>query len=377
MPMRSARLHGLFHRGWIWLLALILLIAGIPAAQAGVPQFDSLGLAINYLNERQTSMVDVIEFSLANDEMAQWSDEDLKVAVWYCLPYVTTAAIHLDRTGFGAVDVRVTKITYRDSLRMLRAYEAGDLSSLSPEEKGVLNQAIGLVDTLKAQYNGLDLEAAIYNTICRNMTYASDDDTSSDLFQYRTTLYSAFAEGLGNCQAYASAFYLLGNLAGFDVGLISGWQLDNSSISHLWNTIRLSGNTYMVDVGSGDMTPQQDGHPQLFHNYYNIGQDRAAFDSWAMCQIFPTTSVNLSYYNNQPGYGGYCATLEEAANYCLAQRDAGYGVCELMIAGQVVSNDALNSALQKAGSRYRESLSWIFWSISWAGNSYIYLVWES
>ena len=40
-------------------------------------------------------------------------------------------------------------------------------------------------------------------------------------------------DGKGICEAYANTFYIMGKMAGLDVGLITGTA---NNINHMWNT---------------------------------------------------------------------------------------------------------------------------------------------
>lgn len=61
------------------------------------------------------------------------------------------------------------------------------------------------------------------------------------------TAIGAFLDNKANCQGYSDAFYMLGNMYGFEVGRIVGTT--NGGGLHMWNTITFKdGKTYMVDV---------------------------------------------------------------------------------------------------------------------------------
>lgn len=61
------------------------------------------------------------------------------------------------------------------------------------------------------------------------------------------TAIGAFLDNKANCQGYSDAFYMLGNMYGFEVGRVVGTTSGGGL--HMWNTIIFDdGRTYMVDV---------------------------------------------------------------------------------------------------------------------------------
>ena len=112
------------------------------------------------------------------------------------------------------------------------------------------------------------------------MTYRTYADTDSAEFRRVVTVPSAMLDGVGNCQAYARMFYLLGTLCGLEVGFLAGWYADHDEGQHIWNTIELNGQLYMVDVTDGDFDNANANDPQIQYRCFNIGWDRVPADGW-------------------------------------------------------------------------------------------------
>ena len=87
---------------------------------------------------------------------------------------------------------------------------------------------------------------AIYDYICSNIKYSTEDNEGmSDEF-YKFTAYGALIENSAVCQGYAAALYRLLLEAGVDCRVIAGYDAE-SGIGHAWNIVQLDGVYYNLD----------------------------------------------------------------------------------------------------------------------------------
>ena len=349
------------------LLVAALLAPLFPApAMAGTPEFVNLYDACDYLRVCMDQRMTEMELFLTADSCPRWTDEQLKEALEDTLSYCSHHLVRVTRYADRSADVKISAI-YCDAVRMADAYFSGDASGLAAEEAECLAMAVEIAARLKAQYGGgLELELAIYDTICANMSYQTAP-VGSDAFSRLTTVCSAMKDHVGNCQAYSRMFYLLGTLAGLKVGFLSGWYADQETGQHIWNTIELDGQLLMVDVTDGDIDSAAADGPQVYYRCFNIGWDRVPESGWnwwpPACtdRVSNTTVPSLSYYNNQPGFGGCFYSLSDAADACIQQAFAGYMQYQFWLPNQVASDTEMHQALRDAANRWNHAASWRVW----------------
>ena len=350
------------------LLTLTLLAQLFPlSALADAPSFSNLYDACDYLRTCMDARETEIALFLDENACARWETDEVREALEDTMAMAGLIGVRVDRHEDRSADVRIS-IEYCDAVRMVDSYRSGDLSGLSAEEQQCLAMAVEAATQLRAMYgDALSLEKAIYDLICRNVTYRNYPDTTSVEFSRVVTVPSAMLDGVGNCQAYARMFYLLGTLCGLKIGFLSGWYADHDEGQHIWNTIELNGQLYMVDVTDGDFDNADESAPQVQYRSFNIGWDRVPADSWnwwpPACddRIRNDTDPDLWYYNNQPGYGGCSTSLDAAADACIAQARAGYVQWQGILLGQHADSVAFNTALQSAALRQGVYANWVTW----------------
>ena len=352
-------------------LALLLafaLLTQLPAL-ADAPSFSNLYDACDYLRTCMDARETEIELFLDENACARWETDEVREALEDTMAMAGRIGVQVDRHADRSADARIS-IEYCDAVRMVDAWRSGDLSGLSAEERQCLAMATEAATQLRAMYSdALSLERAVYDLICRNVTYRNYPDTDSAEFSRIVTVPSAMLEGVGNCQAYARMFYLLGTLCGLKVGFLSGWYADHDEGQHIWNTIELDGHLYMVDVTDGDLDNADESAPQIQYRCFNIGWDRAPAGSWnwwpPACdeRIRNDTDPGLWYYNGRPGYGGCFASLDAAAEAALAQAAAGHAQWQFILPGQRADSDAFNAVLQSVAQRQGVYARWTIWHL--------------
>lgn len=121
---------------------------------------------------------------------------------------------------------------------VVQAYKSGNLRMLDKRGLAVLDKAQALLEELISEkMSPLARELAIHDYLTANVRYDITGDVGD--------AYSALCLGVAKCTGFSDAFYLLGTMAGLNVGKIGGMT---DAGSHEWNTIELDGVTYFVDV---------------------------------------------------------------------------------------------------------------------------------
>ena len=84
---------------------------------------------------------------------------------------------------------------------------------------------------------------AIYDYICRNVTY-DYDNLDDDSYKLKYTAYAALCQGTAVCQGYANLLYRMLRQEGIETRLISG---TGNGGPHAWNIVKIGGVFYNVD----------------------------------------------------------------------------------------------------------------------------------
>ncbi len=205
------------------------------------------------------------------------------------------------------------------------AYRTGNTSILSADEKKLYNVAVQIVNEAKKQPTPLQKELFLHEKITQKVSYYTAQ-TNSKAPRHCTAI-GALIDGRANCQGYVDAFYMLGRMAGLNVGKMTGVA---NNTPHAWNSITFGdGRIYAVDVTFDDASfVLSDGE---YNNYIYFN---------APLEILKTTHTWEAAYNPtlQPKIDGryfYCTkeffetdgkyfafnarSAEEALNY-IAQR---------------------------------------------------------
>lgn len=114
--------------------------------------------------------------------------------------------------------------------------------NLSAEEKRLYNIAVVIVDEANKRLSEREKAEYIHDEIIellgRNNFEYIDGATAINALIYKKT----------DCEGFADAFYMLGRMAGLNVGRMFG-SINYGETPHIWNTITFSdGRTYFVDV---------------------------------------------------------------------------------------------------------------------------------
>lgn len=337
--------------------------------QDALPHFISLEDARAFFDEQSSNLTEEIRCYIG--QMPTTDQDDLWEIMCNYIPF-RSASVDYNQPQ-KLLDVTAL---YYPGERILYALRTGDDTVLSEEEKEAKAVALELVaeaensDTMKTQLY-------LYNWLCEHIQYDSPDmnvDHDSYMKLRQLTCVGALVDGKANCQGYTDAFYLLGNMAGFDVRRISG---TGEGEDHSWNGILLDGKTYIVDVTFGDA--DEAGKSAKTYSWMNCAFDPEVYQIDGGIETVPglVTEDDLS----QTYYAYKESTFEklgDASYYLLRQRKKhGKGWAYAVVLDRLVTNKELEKSLKnnyrKAGlSAFRCSYFMEYYN----GNTYIAIKWK-
>ena len=186
----------------------------------------------------------------------------------------------LDQAGFydyGTVTaglkrtITVYVISLYPGYEILRSIETGKEDTLSSKLKKTLEEARSIAETCQTS-DPLETAENIQRILCSQVSYANMTNMSDV-----DTAVGPLLNGVADCDGYADAFYLIGNLAGLEVryqhGMASYYDEEESKLvtsSHMWNLLKIDGSWRVVDVCWAD------GSRGVDYTWFNIGKDRAS-----------------------------------------------------------------------------------------------------
>ncbi len=138
-------------------------------------------------------------------------------------------------------------MTLFDNSAILAAWESGDDSALSREDKQVLEAAKEVFDQcISPDMSDCDKELALYAWLTGNVVYDQSHYEKKGAPQTSYEPYGPLVEGKGVCLGYAETFRLLMDMAGIECITVTGaafWNREN----HAWNMVKLNGEWYCAD----------------------------------------------------------------------------------------------------------------------------------
>ena len=277
-------------------------------------------------------------------------------------------------------DVQI-EITPYPGERIVNAYRSGDTSQLSEDELSALNEAIQVAEDAKAQADTpVEIELYLHDWLCDRVTYYDGDfsiENATHIVRPLTAL-GAILDGQANCQGYTDAFYLLASVAGFDVGRQSCNAPDGG---HMFNTIRMGGKWYIVDVTFNDDTYLDQDCAYIDYRLFNAGIDVCGEYTWPEeYQHVPLVEESDEYYyynltddySNAHGYKKAYDDLVSMAKGIAELYRAGKGDFVYMMLKGEANSSQLKSALIAEGIDSRVSI----WALKVGENTFFYFRFE-
>ena len=169
-------------------------------------------------------------------------------------------------------DPQTDDMTLFDNSDILAAWESGDDSGLSKEDKAVLKAAEAVfAGQVAPGMTDYDKEYALYVWLTGTVSYDQRHYEKSGAPRTSYEPYGPLIEGKGVCLGYAETFRLLMDMAGIECITVTGAGFQNRE-NHAWNMVKLNGEWYCVDP-TWDLNPgiNQDGEP--VYGYFNVTSD--------------------------------------------------------------------------------------------------------
>ena len=266
---------------------------------------------------------------------------------------------------------------YYPGQRILWAWQAGDLSSLTDAEKQTCEAALAIVEQGRSETGDImELELWLHDWICTNVEYDSPHTYvyPEDYVGLRElTCIGAILDGKANCQGYTDAFYLLGSLAGLDVCKVFG----TAGEGHCWNAVRLDGWLYTVDVTFNDSHCEEP--EDCTYIWYNNAMDMNQYTVWGGVSQFEKMAIledlSKTYYADNDLI---CEDLNSAARKLLKLYKAdGKGLYYVVVDGTGYGSDDLYDAISKnMRSAGVNSLQWSEMQVQYKEDTYITIYFE-
>lgn len=165
-----------------------------------------------------------------------------------------------------------------DNSAILSAWKSGDSSSLSKQDKAVLDAAKRVFEEcVTPEMSDYDKELALYTWLTGNVSYDQAHYEKKGAPRTSYEPYGPLIEGTGVCLGYATAFQLLMDMADIECITVTGAAF-MSRENHAWNMVKLNGEWYCVDP-TWDMDlwiSAQDVEPFVQYSYFNVTSDYMA-----------------------------------------------------------------------------------------------------
>ncbi len=268
-------------------------------------------------------------------------------------------------------EVTVTVMSYYPGEKILDAWENGDTSSLTEDEKAVLELALELTEQAKAETdNDLELEIWLHDWICEKVTYESPDmnvPAVQSLGLRQLSCIGAMLDGKANCQGYTDAFYLLGNMAGFEVGRVFG----DAGEGHIWNTINFDGVEYIVDLTFDDIDDEEYGG--WTYTFFNAPWDSEVYEIYGGKHTAPLLTDEFSLENSRFSIDGSCFDNEkDAARHIIkGLKKSGREWNHAVIKGKEITVDEFDRVIESVRGSFGNGKTWLFWTEHYNGNTYV------
>ena len=144
----------------------------------------------------------------------------------------------------------IKNIVYYPGAKIIKAVEKNDFSSLTDEENLLYEEALKIACPIKEKYAGEEngeimMLKEIVKAVCERTSYTTEGGDEHN------TAVGALLNGKCDCDGYADAMYLLGRLAGLEIGYQYGKTKDMGV--HMWNIVRIEDEWYFTDATGCDI----------------------------------------------------------------------------------------------------------------------------
>ncbi len=282
------------------------------------------------------------------------------------IPYHTGTATYDPETK----EVWILVLTYYQGDVILDAWENGTTEELNEEQTAVLELALELTEQAKAETDSdIEMEMWLHDWLCRNIEYESPDMDVSNILLARLRQLScigAMLDGKANCQGYTDAFYLLGNIAGLDTGRVFG----DAEGGHVWNTVLLEGERYIVDVTFDDNNDKYGGWT---YTHFNAPWDPNQYVIDGGEETVPDIAREFNKDVSCFGIKGGCfSDKKSAAKDIIRQLKANKkGWAYVVIENTEIEWEEFDKTIDSVRGRFGDGKTWVMYVEHYAGNTYV------
>lgn len=136
-------------------------------------------------------------------------------------------------------------------------YSEKERGELESEIKAELTE---FLKTVSAEETEFQLELAAHDRLCDRVTYDNAALVHPENNAHAWSIVGGIAKGKAVCEGYSRAFQVMMYMIGIDCSLVTGVM----SQSHMWNTVKMEGDWYHVDVTSDDT------ESGFYHFFFNV-----------------------------------------------------------------------------------------------------------
>ena len=164
-----------------------------------------------------------------------------------------------------------------DDSAILAAWESGDDSALSREDRAVLEAAERVFEERVAPgMSDYDKELALYTWLTTHVVYDYSHHEKKGAPRTAYEPYGPLVDGKGVCLGFAETFRLFMDMAGIECITVTGAAFQSRE-DHAWNMVKLDGEWYCADptwdlIGRADRLPEGFDTSKLF-SYFNVTSD--------------------------------------------------------------------------------------------------------
>ena len=335
----------------------------------GYYHFETLADAADYLDQQRNDLADTVRFHIGNVADENFADNlrNLFPSLYYLINYFENDKL-----------LTIAGIEYYPADNILYALKINDTSHLTNEELEVLELAQQVVQQAKEESSSVfETELWLHDWLCNQVDYESPNMEVKRKEYIRLRELSsvgAMLDGIANCQGYADAFYLLGTMAGLEVDRVFG----SAGGGHIWNTVSLEGQNYIVDITFDDYSdPNFNG---WCYTYFNTFWDPDCYDPYGDDDLTPEVTMEQNLSQSYFLYKNLIfSTMEEAAESLIQQYvEDGQSWTYALVTDTKISmeemNDTLYNKLWKY-AQYGKNYNWSYLTDYYGGNTSIIVHW--
>ena len=335
----------------------------------GNPHFMTLTEAAPYLRQQLEVLPEQVSLHIAQEPT-----QDEWAALRNYFPY------HAGTLSYYETDkmIYITVTGYYPADRILAAWKNNTVEDLSADEQKVLALALETVEQAKAETDDpYELEFWLHDWLCAQVVYESPDMEVSirDYIQLRQlSCIGAMLDGNANCQGYADAFYLLGNLAGLEVTRLMG----DAGGGHIWNMIRLEDQWYLVDVTFDDLSDEE--YDSWTYTFCNTALDPEFYTvlggTGVLEDMASETDIQKTWYGqNRAAFSTLADASEHLVNQ-IGRQDGNW--CYALVEDTDLTFEEVTRAIRKELTLENvPEARWITYLEVYGDNTYISLCWDN